>query len=455
MADGGVRGPDAAWAGAVGQVVLLVEGDDHDALLVAESLGDAGLDVELRRVRSVREAESALARGGVDCLLVGLGAPGAAESEVEEPDATEPDAAEPEAIGADAVGRLRAACAGLLDPPALVVLTDIADQGASAVAAGADDHLSKDEADPVALGRSLRYALQGRRTAAQERALSRGEVRAAEAERLERALVPTPLVADRDVSVMVGYLPGRDGLLGGDFFDAIERADAAVMCVIGDVAGHGPDEAALGARLRTAWRTLVLSDTPADRTLPLLERVLISERASAEVFVTLCQVVVMPGRDAVEVYLAGHVPPLLITGPVGAVEVRVLDGALRGRALGVPVEGGWRAQRVELTGPFSVALYTDGLVEAQVGPAAAGDGAGKPLPRAAPRLGVPGLRGVLAAEVSGDFCGLVERVLRRVRDLHGGPLADDAALLVVGWTGSADVPGERSSTLADSAEWAR
>ena len=51
--------------------------------------------------------------------------------------------------------------------------------------------------------------------------------------------------------------------------------------------------------------------------------------------------------------------------------------------------------------------------------------------------------------------GVVERVFRRVRDLHGGPLADDAALLVIGWGGDEGTPGERTATLADSDEWAR
>ncbi|WP_425954327.1 PP2C family protein-serine/threonine phosphatase [Xylanimonas sp. McL0601] len=421
-------------ARAAGPVVLLVEDDDGDALLVTELLADAAVDVELRRARSVEEAAAELARDDVECLLLDLGLP--------------------DADGLDAVERLRSLGAARQDPPALVVLTGNADvdHGVRAVAAGADDYLVKGETDPVLLGRSLRYALQRRRAAAQERALFRGEVRAAETARLERALLPKPLVADPHVSVMVGYLPGRDGLLGGDFFDTVERADGSVLSVIGDVAGHGPDEAALGATLRTAWRTLVLSDTTADRVLPLLERVLRTERAGSDVFVTLCQLVVAPDRRSVEVYLAGHLPPLLLTGPVGAVECTVLEPSARGRALGIPVEGGWSAQRVELEGPFSVVLYTDGLVEAEVATAASADVASQ---RGVPRLGVPGLRRALDAELRGEFAGLVQRVLRRVRDLHGGPLVDDAALLMVGWTGSSTVLGERSSTLADSVEWAR
>jgi serine phosphatase RsbU (regulator of sigma subunit) len=420
-------------AGATSPVVLLVEDDDGDAFLVTELLADAGMDVELRRARSVEEAALEQGRGDVTCLLLDLGLPDAA--------------------GLDAVERLRSLGASLPDPPAVVVLTGDTgvDQGVRAVAAGADDYLVKGETDPALLGRSLRYAFQRRRAAAQERELFRVEVRAEETSRLERALLPTPVVADEHISVMVGYLPGRDGLLGGDFFDTVQRADGSVMSVIGDVAGHGPDEAALGATLRTAWRTLVVTDTSPDQVLPLLERVLLTERAKPDVFVTLCQVVVAPDRRSVDVYLAGHLPPLLLTGHVGDVACGVLEPSARGRALGIPVEGGWRAQRVELDGPFSVVLYTDGLVEAEVKPEAAGALPG----RGAPRLGVAGLQSVLRRELEGEFPGIVSRVLRRVRDLHGGPLTDDAALLVVGWTGRVDILGERSSTLADSVEWAR
>ncbi|MFC8599630.1 MULTISPECIES: PP2C family protein-serine/threonine phosphatase [unclassified Isoptericola] len=451
--------------------VLLVEDDDGDALLVTELLDDAEVAVVLLRARSVAEAVEALSRPGgapgVDCVLLDLGLP--------------------DAVGLTAVSRLREVAERVHDVPALVVLTGLTggDQGLQAVAAGADDYLVKGETDAGLLGRSLRYALQRRRSAAQQRALYRSAVRAEETARLERALLPKPVVGDERISVMVGYLPGGGGLLGGDFFDTVERPDGSVLSVVGDVAGHGPDEAALGATLRTAWRTLVLTGTPPERILEQLERVLLTERSRPEVFVTLCQVVVTPDRSGVDVYLAGHLPPLLITGPVGDLRCEALAPTGRGRALGVPVDGGWAARRIELDGPFALMLYTDGLVEAEVrAGAAAGaeplagdetlDGLGRdalgltssqgdrpaqvgPLRRRVPRLGQSGLHELVREDLGRDgIVGVVERVLRRVRALHGGPLTDDAALLVLGWTGR-DTPylGERSSTLADSAEWAR
>jgi len=446
--------------------VLLVEDDDGDALLVTELLEDAEVPVVLRRARSVAEAVDALARPGgapgVDCVLLDLGLP--------------------DAVGLTAVERLREVAERVHDVPALVVLTGLTggDQGLRAVAAGADDYLVKGETDSGLLGRSLRYALQRRRSAAQQRALYRSAVRAEETARLERALLPKPLVGDERVSVMVGYLPGGGGLLGGDFFDTVETPDGTVLSVVGDVAGHGPDEAALGATLRTAWRTLVLTGTEPERILEHLERVLVTERPRPEVFVTLCQVVVTPDRSGVDLYLAGHLPPLLITGPVGDLRCEALPPTGRGRALGVPVEGGWQPRRIDLDGPFALMLYTDGLVEAEVDLGAspaddpALDGLGRdalglvamrderparfgPLRRRVPRLGQSGLHELVREDlVRHGIVGVVERVLRRVRGLHGGPLTDDAALLVVGWTGR-DTPylGERSSTLADSAEWAR
>ncbi|WP_277212789.1 PP2C family protein-serine/threonine phosphatase [Isoptericola croceus] len=432
--DGGPAG-SGFDASAGPAVVLLVEDDDGDALLVTELLADAEIDIDVRRATSVAQAAEELDRTAVDCLIIDLGLP--------------------DAVGLTAVERLRSSTQRHSVPPALVVLTGHAgiDQGVRAVAAGADDYLVKGETGPDLLGRSLRYALQRRQSAAQQRALYRSEVRAAETARLERALLPKPLVEDTAVSVMVGYLPGGNGLLGGDFFDSVEMSDGTVLSMIGDVAGHGPDEAALGATLRTAWRTLVLTGTPPGDVLGHLERVLVTERAQPETFVTLCQVAVAADRRGIDVYLAGHPAPMLLTGPVGGVRCDEVMPTARGRALGIPVEGGWRPQLLDVDGPFAVLMYTDGLVEASVSEACR---EARTAGRGAPRVGVDGLRGLVQDELDeSGFVGVVERVLRRVRALHGGPLVDDAAVLVVGWTGAHGVVGERSSTLADSAEWAR
>lgn len=368
--------------------LLLVEDDEGDAILVREHLADAGLDVDLLWVRTLDEA---IDRLHVDLVLLDLGLP--------------------DAMGIGALERLLAAGA-----PAVVVLTGLSgtDTGLAAVAAGAQDYLVKGEVDGETLGRSVRYAIQRRRLEDTDRALYRSLVRAEEVNRLERALLPTPSVLDQRLEVRVGYRAGRDGVLGGDFYDVVERPDGSVLALVGDVCGHGPDEAALGATLRTAWRTLVLAEVPTVDLFGLLERVLISERARPEIFTTVSMLDVTADRSSVDLYLAGHPVPLLLGEPS-----TLLPTHGRGRALGIPVSGGWAPVRLELAPSWRILLYTDGVLEATIG-----DGSD--------RLGKTGLLRIVdgAVAAQGD---LVERVLHDVRELHGGDLVDDAAVVVLGW----------------------
>jgi serine phosphatase RsbU (regulator of sigma subunit) len=376
--------------------VLLVEDDDGDALLVEEHLADAGLDVRLRRARTLDEAT---ARLDVDCVLLDLGLP--------------------DSVGLGALERLLAAGA-----PAVVVLTGRTDTetGLRAVSAGAQDYLVKGEVDGELLGRSVRYAVQRRLLQEADQELYRSEVRAQETVRLESALLPRPSVADDHLEVLVGYRAGRDGVLGGDFYDVVQRPDGTVLAVVGDVCGHGPDEAALGAVLRTAWRTLVLADVPTPELLPLLERVLVAERAREEVFTTMSMVEVAADRTAVHLYLAGHPVPFLLGDPSAGRASRLLPTDARGRALGIPVPGTWEPLRLELGERWRLMMYTDGVLEATV--AGSRD-----------RVGDAGLLAVVDDALRAGSDDLVHDVLREVRRRHGGDLVDDTAVVVVGWAG--------------------
>ncbi|MCL3860143.1 SpoIIE family protein phosphatase [Actinotalea sp. K2] len=404
--------------------MLLVEDDDGDALLVQEQFEDESAVVELLRARSLDEAKGML---DVDCVLLDLGLP--------------------DASGIDALERL--AVPGTA--PAIVVLTGMADAdvGLRAVAAGAQDYLVKGEVSLGLLFRTVRYAIQRRQADAQERALFRAQVRSRETQRLERALLPSPLVGDGALEVLVGYRAGRDGLLGGDFYDVVERPDGSVAAIVGDVAGHGPDEAALGATLRAAWRTAVLAGLDSQRVLAVVEQILAAERGRPEVFTTLVMVVVHPDRTAMDLYLCGHPAPLHVGRTT-----RVLPADCRGRALGIPVPGGWQPERVELGTSWRVVLYTDGVLEATVDggeerlgeegfvavidEALAIDPSGTALPgRRAARLD----RGPDLDEDGERLDGhagvtLVDRILEAVRSRHGGDLVDDTALVVLGWSGS-------------------
>ena len=375
--------------------VLLVEDDDGDAMIVEEELELSGARVDVERRRTLGEAAAAgLQR--FDCVLLDLDLP--------------------DAQGLEGLHELRELAPDL----AVLVLTGLDDErrGIEAVGAGAQDYLIKGSTSGVLLARSLRYAVERRRAELTQQQLSIAQLEARENARLERGLLPEPLVTDPALTLVSHYKPGRRrALLGGDFFDAVQMPGGTVHAIVGDVSGHGPDEAALGVSLRIAWRTLVLAGVPAGELLALLQRVHEVERHAPQVFVTLCMVSLDPGRERAIVRLAGHPPPLLL----GAGGVEALAPGPPGPPLGVLEHAAWPAYEVALPPEWSLLLFTDGLTDGRVG-------------EGARRLGEEGLAGVVGAArrtAAGDPGELVRLVVDRAEDLNGGPLLDDAALLLI------------------------
>lgn len=377
--------------------VLLVEDDDGDAILFEDMLSLADLDVAVARERTVAAAEARLP-GDVTCVVLDLGLP--------------------DADGLAALHRLREAAPGV----PMLVLTGLSDtaRGLEAVAAGAQDYLVKGRVDGELLARSIRYAVERQRAESVQAQLTAASLAAEENARLERGLLPTPLVADGRVSVATGYRPGRErALLGGDFYDVVEAADGTLHMVVGDVCGHDPDAAALGVCLRIAWRTLVLGGLPADAVLSILEEVLVHERLDEEIFATACMVSVAPDRHSATVRVAGHPLPILTTGDEH--DARELPGPLRRPPLGIAAGLGWDPVEVALPAGWRLVLYTDGLIEGRTG-----DG-----PQ---RLGTQALVDLVAAGANGaaeSGRALIDRLIGTAERLNGGDLADDVAVLVV------------------------
>lgn len=377
--------------------VLLVEDDEGDAFLVRELLIDTGSQVELLRARSLSEA-SAVLPGQVDCVLLDLGLP--------------------DATGLDAL----TAVLDLAPRIAVLVLTGLSDEyrGTEAVAVGAQDYLVKGSIDGQLLMRAIRYAVERKRADESLRRLFASEARAAENARLERGLLPEALLRSGQFTVEASYRPGRhQSLLGGDFYDVVECDDGAVFGLIGDVAGHGPDEAALGVCLRIAWRTLVLSGTEPDRIFPVMDAVLVSERSTDEVFATVAMVRVDPSTGSLRIWRAGHPLPLV----VGTDSVQPVPEGDGGVALGVLDDNTWQAVEHPVASHGTLALFTDGLLEGYDGQAP-----GR-------RLGEAGLYALIESLLTQGLDGeqLLDTLLSEVRERNGGELTDDVAVVLLSW----------------------
>ena len=304
--------------------MLLVEDDDGDAVLVGELLREVGAAVVVQRARSLAQAKALVS--GAACVLLDLGLP--------------------DSQGLNGLRQLLQ-----LEPEAaIVVLTGEASEhlGEQAVRAGAQDYLVKSEVAGHMLNRVIRYAVERRRAEEAQRALHVAQIQAQENARLERGLLPSPLLADTRLSVSARCLPGgKHHLLGGDFYDVVESSDGWLHALIGDVCGRGPAEAALGVCLRVAWRTLVLAGRPAEEILSTLSELLEHERQDDTMFATLCMISVHPDRTAGWVRMAGHLPPLVVSrGAVAELPTRPAA------PLGLSETSDWPGMPIRLDGSW-------------------------------------------------------------------------------------------------------
>ena len=379
-----------------GRSLVLVEDDAGDTLLVTEMLSDVAPDMSVTCFATLHSALAAWP-AGTDCVLLDLGLP--------------------DALGLSALEKLRAQ---LPDVPVVVLTGRLEDGiGPQALAAGAQDFLVKGQVDGPGLQRSLRYAVERGRASLDRRRFMAAELRAQENARLQRGLLPSPLIDTADLALATFYRPGSErALLGGDFYDVVQTG-SGVHLLIGDVCGHGPDEAALGVALRIAWRTLVLAGHSGPEVVRGVEQVLLAESQDAR-FATIAMVSLNPALNQADVLLCGHPAPLLIRG--GEVCELIVPP--------LPILTLLEDKKIEpLTVDFGadwgLMLFTDGLVE------------GRAAPGASARLGVDELvrRLDVLMAAGTSRAQLAPTLLAEAERCNGGPLTDDVAVLLVGTTG--------------------
>lgn len=245
-----------------------------------------------------------------------------------------------------------------------------------------------------------------------------GDERDRLARRLQVGLMPTlthlsVTQETGELSLQTAYRSGEERLmLGGDFLDITRHQDGGVSFVIGDVCGHGPAEAALGMILRSAWVGMsAAGERHPAQWVSTLNSVLVDRREHDVTFVTLLTGTIDAAGRHIHLALAGHPPPLLMTGN----QMSVLDAGA-GPALGLASTKEVDAVTIALPEHFALLAVTDGLFE-ELAP----DGQ---------RLGYDGLAD-LAFRADFHQPHALRDFVSMIRTRHSGRLSDDAAALVI------------------------
>ena len=269
-----------------------------------------------------------------------------------------------------------------------------------------------------------------------ERVRRGDELRRSLLDALRQGLVS--LVDDPEVGPLVvvsRYVPAEAAqVLAGDFYGEIQQPNGRVAVMVGDVAGHGPSAAAIATRLRAAWRGLASANVPAPETIRVLNEMLIAEHRrhrTPVTFATMCLVSIDTELATASVLLAGHPPPILVaSGAARECDVPPCP------AIGIMGFAEWDSHEVSLPdAPWTLVLYTDGLVE------------GRSAPDGRRPFGPGRLLEMLAARTPPITDADADAILAGIEQANGGPLPDDVVFLAASPQTTADATAVPQSRL--------
>jgi phosphoserine phosphatase RsbU/P len=337
--------------------ILLVEDNPGDARLLREMLHDTKpIHFEFIWVDRLAKGLDRLATGGIDVALVDLSLP--------------------DASGLDTVVRTRQAAPDL----PIIVLTGSVDseRGITAVREGAQDYLMKGRVDSELIVRTIRYAIERKRT---ERELARyaRELR----EKNDQMRADLQLANEIQMALLPqtyptfphGVPPAESGLrfhhhyhpaafLAGDFFDVLALSDTAAGVFICDVMGHGVRAALITSMIRALVEELTPVATEPGLMLKKINQGLmdILRQADTTIFATACYLVADVAQRKFSYANAGHPHPIHLRGDTAQ---WLNDANGTGPALGLFDTAEYPTITRPMEADDVVLLYTDGLFEAR------------------------------------------------------------------------------------------
>ena len=284
--------------------------------------------------------------------------------------------------------------------------------GAGALEAGQLEHRIPVEGDDELWGVAAAFnrmaeGLQRGRQLELER--ERLESELALARRIQSRLLPAQPPRIEGVDIAGVSEPAR--AVGGDYFDHIALADGRVALVIADVSGKGVPAALLMSAFRASLMSQLDGTTDPARVMARVNRFL-HQSVEPGRFVTAFLGVLDPRSGRFEYCNAGHNPPFVVAG---GGEVSTLETG--GLLLGMLEDAPYQAGLLELVPGATLALFTDGVTEAQ-----AADGT---------MWGEERLVEMLKRQAGEPCEAFARRIVDAVRSFEGdqGP-SDDITLLI-------------------------
>ncbi len=245
-----------------------------------------------------------------------------------------------------------------------------------------------------------------------------------DAQQLQTRIVPQRHVVTEGIELFGDSLPA--GIVGGDYFGVWQPTPDVLHFCLADVSGKGTPGALIAAMLYASVSTLSSSSNSPDIILEQVETTLNNQLGEGH-YVTIFYGVLDVHSRVLHFVNAGHCPPIL----------RHKNGRFDTLAptrpvLGFMLKEGFRSERLVLAPGDHLLLYTDGLTEASNS-----DGE---------EFGAERLQRLLEDAKVESLPERYERILNSVRTHAADKFADDATLLLIAVSDSAQAVTSCSAT---------
>ena len=324
----------------------------------------------------------------------------------------------PEVDGLQVLARLRATTPPEVLPVIMATARDESSQIVEALAAGANDYVTKPLDMPVVLARvRTQLALRGA-MAALDRANARMRDDLAAAVRIQQAGLPGVVPERGGIRVAWSVRPCDE--LAGDTLGVLDFASDLRGVYLADVSGHGVPAALLAVTLGHVLSALpgneVVHDgqgrprPPGDVVASLNERFQID--LSTMQYFTLCYGLIDPGAGTFTFSCAGHPGPVVLARD---------EPPLVAGAADIPV--GWSEDATFQVHVCSFGqgtrmfMHSDGLIEA--------------TNASEEQFGTDRLLAAAAMHRDEPLQAWIDHIIEAVVDWRAGPLADDLAVLAI------------------------